>query len=110
MDYMQWVPVSKRRPDEELRAFREKYGRYSVREFIVYIAAAAVSTVLWYDGYGFYSSDGDEPWEDDADERDYYDDVTHWMSLPPVPAECVTVKDLGGDFTVEFDKLELILT
>lgn len=110
MNYLQWVPVSARMPDEELRGYRAKYGQYAVREFVVYISGAAVSTVLWYDGRGFYSSDGDEPWDEDDDGREYYDDVTHWMSLPPVPDECKVAIDLGDTFEASYEMLEVILT
>ena len=110
MQYLQWIPASERMPNEELNEFRAKYGQYSVREFIVYISGAAVSTVLWYDGHGFYESDGEEPLDEDYDDREYYDDVTHWMSLPPTPEKCKVEIDLGDSFEASYDMLDVILT
>lgn len=92
---MQWISVEQRMPDEELRAYRERYEDGDV-SLIVLIKDATVPTELFYNGYEFVDYDGDS----------YY--VTHWMSMPPHPKDCVAPIDLEDSFEPEYEKLEVL--
>ena len=68
-----WIPTSERLPDEELRAYKEKYPKEECIEVIVMIKGTTDTTTLYYDGKAFEDEYG-RPFE-----------VTHWMPLPDVP-------------------------
>ena len=106
MTYLRWIPVTERMPDIELREYRDRYGEHVDREFIVFINGAEQSTMLTYDGRGFYL---EEVFDQDNDDRDYYD-VTHWMVMPPAPWKCLVSVDLDDDFKPEYELLEVFLT
>ena len=105
MKCMQWVPVLCRKPDEEYQSFKCKHP-YSDFEVIVLIEDTSIPTFLGYDGCGFYQID---PCEDDEADRSYYC-VSHWMLMPPAPADCLVVPDLGDQIEANFDLLEVFLT
>lgn len=93
--YMQWFSVEQRMPDEELRRYRERYEDGEV-SLIVLIKDATFPTELFYDGYSFVDYDGDSY------------DVTHWMSMPPLPNDCIASFDLEDDFEPEYERLEVL--
>lgn len=104
MNYMRWIPVSCRTPDEEYRKYRERYP-FSEFEVIVFIEGASIPTFLGYDGTGFYVINLDGEYEDEMD----YLCVTHWMMMPPSPAECMVHQDLGDQIEANFELLEAFL-
>lgn len=112
MQYLRWIAVDERLPDEELRLYRQEYGEYACPEFIVYINNSVSPTFLLYDENGFFAeNDSYSPWDEgDASERDYYPDVTHWMNMPPTPNECRIDIDLRDSFKPEYEMLEVIYT
>lgn len=70
-----WIPTSERLPDEELRAYKEKYPKEECVEVIAVIQGSSDSTVLTYDGEYF---------------EDFYGNaysVSHWMPMPEAPKE-----------------------
>lgn len=101
---MQWVPTYIRKPDRELLEYRKKYGDELDLEVIVFIEGAEISTQLSYDGYGFYTSESYDDYP-----REYYS-VTHWMPMPPKPADCLVNVDLGDQIEANFELIEAILT
>ena len=103
MKYLQWVPVSCRKPDEEYEAFRTVYP-YTDFEVVVFIEGASIPTFLGYDGYGFYQID---PREDEEEDKSYFC-VSHWMSMPPLPHECLVDVDLGDQIEANFELLEVL--
>lgn len=106
MRYMQWIPASVKMPDAELKAYRQKWGPDSYIEVISFISGAEIPTALGYDGTGFFAINDEE--YDDFD-REYYA-VTHWMSMPPSPKECIIHIDLGDQIEANFELLEAIMT
>lgn len=68
-----WIPTSERLPDEELRAYKEKYPKEECIEVIVMIKGTTDTTTLYYDGEAFEDEYG-RPFE-----------VTHWMPMPEPP-------------------------
>lgn len=70
-----WIPTSERLPDEELRAYKEKYPKEEYVEVIAMIRGSSDSLVLTYDGEYF---------------EDFYGNaysVSHWMPMPEAPKE-----------------------
>lgn len=106
MKYIQWVDVNKRKPDQELSEYRERWGENADCEFIVFIQGAAIPTMLAYDGYGFYAV---PPCDYEDDEPDYYE-VTHWMCMPPAPSECRVERGIEENLTANFEQIEAFLT
>lgn len=98
MRYMKWVSVEERRPDEELRKFKERFPGENEVGVIVMVVGAQVPYHLYYDGESFFDNTGESY------------SITHWMELPPTPYECKIVIDLEDDFEVDFELLEAILT
>lgn len=106
MKYLQWIPVSSRKPDIELEEHKSKYLFEDFVEVIAYIEHAEEPTALGYDGNGFFWINADE---DEDGNRDYYR-VTHWMPFPPPPHECLVDLDLGDEIEANFEMLEVIMT
>lgn len=99
MRYMEWVSTRDRLPNDEYESYRREYRENP--EFIAFISGAIVSTVLLFDGTGFYAHEDDY----DDGEHDYFD-VTHWMMMPPTPEKCrVKAEDLGP-FDPEYEAFE----
>lgn len=108
MKYLQWIPVSCRRPDDELEIHKAIYMDETYVEVIGLIEGAEEPTALGYDGSGFFWIDPHESEEDDPDRM--YFTVTHWMSFPPPPWKCLVDLDLGDQIEANFEMLEVILT
>ena len=106
MKYLQWIPVSCRKPDAELAEQISNYPHDTYVEVIGFIKDAELPTALGYDGRGFFWID---PHEDCEEDREYFR-ATHWMPFPPPPHECLIDLDLGDEIEANFEMLEVIMT
>lgn len=95
VEYMQWIPTSKRFPDKEWEEFQRNFEDSSMG-VIVMISGAKIPTELFYNGYDFEDAEGDTY------------SVTHWMSFPPPPDKCIKTVNLGDDLFPNYEMFEAI--
>lgn len=95
VEYLQWIPTSKRLPDAEWEEFQKAFTDPEMG-VIVMIKGALIPCHLYYNGYEFTDSDGTEY------------DVTHWMSLPPPPDKCINTIDLNDNLLPNYEMFEAI--
>lgn len=80
----EWVPVTQRRPDEELDIIRAADG-YAYRCFLV-IRSSVYPTRAYIDGGYYERTEDNSRWRFlDSNTIDVSDRVTHWMPMPAKP-------------------------